>query len=103
MSGEHNWQFDLITYMREGELDAAARADAWQSEIMFPARTRDRLDWATVDRLVPMNKDFRAFVKDVHDTATTGRAWGSFDSALTPDQHDSYVRRTSVSLLLPED
>lgn len=73
-----------------------------QSEIMFPAQVRERLDWATVDRLVSMNKDFRAFVKDVHDTATTGRAWGSFDSVLSPDQYDSYVRRTSVSLLLPE-
>jgi hypothetical protein len=74
-----------------------------QSEIMFPARTRERLDWATVDRLVSMNKDFRSFVKDVHDIASIGRVWDSFDKPLTPDEYDDYVRSTSVSLLIDRD
>ena len=73
-----------------------------QSEILYPARIRDRLDWATVDRLVSMNSDFRSFVKDVHDIASVGRVWDNFDKPLTPDEYDDYVRRTSVSILLPE-
>lgn len=73
-----------------------------QSEIMFPAHAKDRLDWATVDRLVSMNKDFRMFVKDVHDIATVGRIWDSFDKPLPPDKYDAYVHSTSVSLLLPK-
>jgi hypothetical protein len=67
---------------------------------MFPVHTRERLDWATVDRLVSMNEDFRSFVKDVHDIASVGRVWDSFDKPLTPDEYDDYVRSTSVSLLI---
>lgn len=72
-----------------------------QSEILFPAREHERLDWATVDRLVSMNHDFRAFVQRIHGMADASQVWGDFfDKPLAPEEYDEYVRGTSVSLLL---
>lgn len=72
-----------------------------QSEILFPAREHERLDWATVDRLVSMNHDFRAFVRRIHGMADASQVWGDFfDKPLAPEKYDDYVRGTSVSRLL---
>ena len=39
--------------------------DPDKSSILFPAKTRDNLDWETVDKLTKMNPDFKEFVKRV--------------------------------------
>jgi hypothetical protein len=39
--------------------------DPGSGEILLPARTRDEIDWATLDKLVAMNKDVRAFLESV--------------------------------------
>ncbi len=40
-------------------------ADPDSSEVLFPARTREALDWDTIDKLTSMNKDFREFLNRV--------------------------------------
>lgn len=72
-----------------------------QSEILFPAAQRERLDWATVDRLVARNADFRRFVADINADAKTGMVRGSFDKAISPEEYDDWIAGTSVARLLP--
>ncbi len=40
-------------------------SDPDHSSIVYPAKTRDNLDWDTVNKLTKMNPDFREFVKRV--------------------------------------
>ncbi|MGA9452974.1 MAG: hypothetical protein WBW41_16720, partial [Verrucomicrobiia bacterium] len=44
--------------------------DPDSSEIIFPAETRDNLDWETVNKLASMNPDFREFLKRVKNDVT---------------------------------
>lgn len=39
--------------------------DPNSSTVMFPAQTRENLDWETINKLTVMNKDFLQFVKRV--------------------------------------
>jgi hypothetical protein len=39
--------------------------DPGSGEILLPARTKDELDWATLDKLVVMNRDVRSFLETV--------------------------------------
>ncbi len=73
-----------------------------QSEILYPAAQRDRLDWATVDRLVARNADFKRFVADINADAKTGMVRGSFETAISPEEYDDWSAGTSVARLLPE-
>ena len=72
-----------------------------QSEILYPAAQRDRLDWATVDRLVARNANFRRFVADINADAKTGMMRGSFETAISPEEYDDWIAGTSVARLLP--
>jgi uncharacterized protein len=39
--------------------------DVDSSRIVFPARSRDTLDWPTINKLCDQNKDFEKFLKDI--------------------------------------
>ncbi|WP_375560670.1 hypothetical protein ACE193_23750 [Bernardetia sp. OM2101] len=41
--------------------------DPDSSEIIFPAQTRDILDWEMMDKLTRMNKDFKEFLKRINN------------------------------------
>jgi hypothetical protein len=40
-------------------------ADIDASHILYPARTKDSLDWETVNKLCEQNSDFEKFLQDV--------------------------------------
>lgn len=66
-----------------------------QSEILFPARLRDTLDWATVDRLTSMNPDFVDFLNGINNTATLKGAsiTGTYEKVLEGDAYDVYLQK----------
>jgi hypothetical protein len=70
-----------------------------QSEILFPARHRDNLDWATVDRIAGINTDFRDFIDDVVADAQNKRVRGRYDKPIPPEDYDGYVRDHHLSLV----
>jgi len=54
------------------------------SRVLFPARSRDILDWETVNKLCEQNKDFKKFIKDVKI---------DFDSKrFHPDDYDPVIK-----------
>lgn len=50
-----------------------------QSEILIPARYRDKLDWDTVDRLAEINKVFALFVQSVTEDISLKRVKNMLD------------------------
>lgn len=69
--------------------------DPWnigRSRILYPARHKETLDWATVNRLAEMNADFQQFVDDVVDDAQNKRVRGSYAKPIKPESYQEYLR-----------
>lgn len=64
-----------------------------QSEVLYPAKTKEHLDWTTVDRLVKLieNKDFKRFVADINADAQTYGTRGKYDEVLSPEEYEKYI------------
>ena len=59
--------------------------DHSQGRVMLPARTRDELDWSTLDKLVAMNPDVREFVESVRIDLGARKAHASEYDAVLED------------------
>ena len=68
-----------------------------QSEILIAAKTRDRLDWETIDRLVEENDDFRKLIEDIAEDMALGKIKGVYDKALSADDVSEYSRKKGFS------
>ena len=71
-----------------------------QSEILYPAKFHEHLDWATIDRLVSQNRDFKEFIADINADAKTNGVRGKYDKPLSPERYDEYIATSSVAALL---
>ncbi|HAA11794.1 MAG TPA: hypothetical protein DCE41_08900 [Cytophagales bacterium] len=57
------------------------------AEIIYPAKSRDSLDWDTINKLIGMNKDFKEFVKRVRiDLKSNEIRKEKYDKILNEDQ-----------------
>lgn len=66
--------------------------DPDSSSIIFPAKTRDNLDWETMNKLTVMNKDFMQFVKRVRiDLKSNEIRKEKYDRILEEDQLSGFV------------
>lgn len=72
-----------------------------QSEILLPAKTREKIDWETVNRLVEENNDFSDFVKHVVQDITVSNVRGTYDVVLEDDDYISYL--SQKGLLVSEE
>ena len=71
-----------------------------QSEILLPAKTKKKIDWETVNRLVEENDDFSNFVKHVVQDITVSNVRGTYDAVLEDDEYMNYL---SQKELLPTE
>lgn len=67
--------------------------DIDSSRILYPARTRDSLDWETMNKLCEQNSDFSTFVKDVKNALTNATIYPSVFDEVKKDI-DEYIRKT---------
>ena len=60
--------------------------DPLSSEILLPARTRDNLDWETINKLT-LNRDFKEFLKRIkNDISSTEIRKEEYDKILEPEE-----------------
>lgn len=62
-----------------------------QSEILLPAKTKEKIDWETVNRLVEENEDFSEFVKHMVQDITISNVRGTYDDVLDDDSYNNYL------------
>ncbi len=67
-----------------------------QSIILFPAKEKETLDWATIDRLVTENSDFKDFVRIVIQSLQANTIVGNFDKALTDVEYENYINEKHI-------
>ena len=60
--------------------------------IKFPAKTRESLDWETINKLATMNKDFNSFVKRIRiDLKSNEIRKEKYDKVLSDDQLEKII------------
>lgn len=65
-----------------------------QSEVLYPARHNQTLDWATVDRIASKNPDFRDFITNVVSAAKAERevvGKHAYDETIKPERYERYL------------
>ncbi|WP_342277331.1 hypothetical protein [Spiroplasma endosymbiont of Nephrotoma flavescens] len=67
-----------------------------QSIILFPAKEKETLDWATIDRLVTENSDFKDFVRIVIQSLQANTIVGNFDKVLTDAEYENYINEKHI-------
>lgn len=66
-------------------------SDVDSSSILYPARTKDALDWDTINKLCSQNEDFARFIQDVKIDFGSKRIHRAEYEEVIPDI-ESYVR-----------
>lgn len=67
-----------------------------QSEILFSARSKEFLDWETMDRLVEENKDFSSFIQDLVEDIELGKVKSTYDKCLNVDEYEKYINMKGI-------
>lgn len=71
--------------------------DVSQSEIVFPSKTKDRVDSYMADRLISENEDFSEFSRDIVENYKLQRLkTGGFDEVLDADAIGDYCRKNGM-------
>lgn len=68
-----------------------------QSEILFPARASEQLDWNTINRLCEMNPEYKKFIESiVSDMRGSKVHLEEYDKVLSGDEIADYVKNKKI-------
>lgn len=67
-----------------------------ESEIVFPAKINESLDWDTINRLVEDNIDFKEFTETISDTSKTNKISKEYDEVLNDEKYEEYVKDKKI-------
>jgi len=69
----------------------------YESEILFPAKRRDLLDWDTINRLISSNIDFKEFIQRVtKDTNIMEIRKDNYDKVLSDTEFENYIAEKGI-------
>jgi len=63
----------------------------YESEILFPSKINQEIDWDTVNRLANENADFRDFLKLITEDCKLGKVKSQYDKVLEPEELIKYI------------
>lgn len=67
-----------------------------ESEIVFPAKINESLDWDTINRLVEDNIDFKEFTETISDTSKTDKISKEYDEVLNDEKYEEYIKDKKI-------
>jgi hypothetical protein len=69
-----------------------------QSEILFSAKTKDKLDWDTVNKLVEKSPDFEGFLKDLRKDCESNevRNKNNYDECFAPEELSQHIKDKGI-------
>lgn len=71
--------------------------NVFESEILFPSRINQEIDWDTVNRLANENTDFSDFLKLITEDCKLGKVKSQSDKVLKPEELQKYVSEKGIS------
>ena len=67
-----------------------------QSEIIVSAKTKDKIDWEMVNRLVEDNQDFKSFIDSIIEDNKVKKVKSKYDEVLNSDALKKYVKEKRI-------
>lgn len=69
----------------------------FESEILFPAHTKQAIDWNTVNRLANENSDFSDFLKFINEDCKLGKVKSLYDKVLTIEELAKHIKYKGIN------
>lgn len=69
----------------------------FESEILFPSRINQEIDWDTVNRLTNENADFSDFLKLITEDCKLGKVKSQYDKAMKMDELTKYIKDKGIN------
>jgi len=69
----------------------------FESEILFPSRINQEIDWDTVNRLANENSDFNDFLKLITEDCKLGKVKSQYDKVLKMDELIKYIKDKGIN------
>jgi hypothetical protein len=69
----------------------------FESEILFPSRINQEIDWDTVNRLANENSDFNEFLKLITEDCKLGKVKSQYDKVLKMDELTKYIKDKGIN------
>ncbi len=69
----------------------------FESEILFPSRINQEIDWDTVNRLANENSDFNNFLKLITEDCKLGRVKSQYDKVYEMDELTKYIKDKGIN------
>lgn len=70
--------------------------NVYESEILFPSRINQEIDWDTVNRLVNENANFRDFLKLITEDCKLGKVKSQYDKVLEENELSKYIKDKGI-------
>ncbi|MCD4695726.1 MAG: hypothetical protein K8S16_05735 [Bacteroidales bacterium] len=71
--------------------------NVYESEILFPSRINQEIDWDTVNRLSNENSDFNNFLKLITEDCKLGKVKSQYDKILKEDEIIKYLENKGIN------
>ena len=68
----------------------------FESEILFPSRYNQEIDWDTVNRLAIENSDFSSFLNELTEDITLKKVKSKYDQILKLDDIEKYIKNKGI-------
>ena len=69
----------------------------FESDILFPAQTKQSIDWDTVNRLANENSDFSDFLKYINEDCKLGKVKSQYDKVLTLEELGKHIKDKGIN------
>ena len=69
----------------------------FESEILFPSKINQEIDWDTVNRLTNENADFSDFLKLITEDCKLGKVKSQYDKVLKMDELTKYIKDKGIN------
>lgn len=70
--------------------------NVFESEILFPSRINQEIDWDTVNRLANENSDFSDFLKLITEDCKLGKVKSQYDKVLTLEDLTKHIKDKGI-------
>jgi hypothetical protein len=71
----------------------------YESEILFPAKYTQEIDWDTVNRLASENPNFKSFLNEITEDIKLKKVKSKYDNILKPDELEKYLIAKGIKKL----
>lgn len=68
----------------------------FESEILFPSKINQEIDWDTVNRLANENTNFNNFLKMIIEDCKVGKVKSRYDKVLDTDELNKYINEKGI-------